>query len=291
VGEADLLRALAVLASAGVPLLAHAELPGPIEAAARTLSGDPRSYSTYLASRPAAAEVLAAELLVGLCRDTAAHVHLVHVSAAEVLPVLREAHSAGLPMSAETCPHYLHLAADDVLDGATEYKCAPPIRGRENRDALWAALAAGELDMIASDHSPCPPQLKLCDTGDFLHAWGGIASLQLGLSVVWAGARARGHGPVDLARWMAEAPARLAGLAGRKGAIAPGRDADIAVWRPEDEWTVGTVPLFHRHSLTPYAGMTLPGRVVMTLLRGETIYASGQPIGPCRGRLIGRGVA
>jgi allantoinase len=286
VGEADLRAALPVLAELGVPLLVHAELPEPIAAAAPPRSSDARAYATYLTSRPAHAEVAAVELLVRLCRETGAHIHIVHVAAAAALPLLHAARQEGLPVTAETCPHYLHFAAEEVFDGATELKCAPPIRGRDNRERLWAALAAGDLDMVVTDHSPCPPDRKLRGSGDFLRAWGGIASLQIGLSVVWSGARARGFGLVDVAHWMAAAPARLAGLAAAKGAIVPGHDADLVVWRPEVDCIVEPALLHHRHALTPYAGQTLAGVVETTYLRGEKIYERGAAVGPYRGRLL-----
>jgi allantoinase len=284
VGEAELRRVLPMLAELGVPLLVHAELPGPIEAARPAPDADRRRYATYLASRPPAAEIEAVELLITLCRETGARIHIVHVSAAEVIPLLRAARAEGLPITAETCPHYLHFAAEDVPDGATEFKCAPPIRSRENRERLWQALADGDIDMIVSDHSPCPPAMKLRDTGDFLDAWGGISSLQLGLSVVWAGARARGHGIEDVVRWMAAGPARLAGLQDGKGAIAPRHIADFVVWNPDATWTVEPERLHHRQPITPYAGETLPGVVEATYLHGQTIYERGQPIGSCSGR-------
>jgi allantoinase len=282
----DLRRALPILAGLGAPLLVHAELPGPIAAATPSPRRDPRRYDTYLASRPPSAEAQAVALLIGLCRQTGARIHIVHVSAAETIPLLRAARAEGLPLTAETCPHYLHFAAEDVPDGATELKCAPPIRGRANREALWAALAEGVLDMVVSDHSPCSEDLKLRDTGDFMNAWGGIASLQLSLSVVWAGARTRGHGIPDVVRWMAQAPARLAGLDARKGAIAEGRDADLVAWRPDAEWRVEPARLHHRTTLTPYAGLMLPGVVTTTWLRGEEVHRDGRAVGPRRGRRL-----
>ncbi len=285
--EDDLRAAMPVLARLGAPLLAHAELPEPLVRAALAVAElDPRSYAVYLASRPPDAERQAIELLIRLCRETGARVHVVHLSDADSLPLLRKARAAGLPVTVETCPHYLHFSAEEIRDGATDHKCAPPIRERENRERLWDALGAGDIDLIVTDHSPCPPQMKGLDTGDFLRAWGGIASLQLTLSVAWNGARERGYTPVDLVRWMCEAPARLAGLERRKGAIAAGCDADFVVWHPDAEFTVDPAKLHHRHPVTPYAGAALPGVVAATYLRGRKIYDRGQPLAGPAGRIL-----
>jgi allantoinase len=189
-------------------------------------------------------------------------------------------------ITVETCPHYLTFAAEEIEDGATAFKCAPPIRGRRHRDGLWRALGAGEIDLVATDHSPAPPALKRLADGDFLGAWGGIASLQIGLAAVWTGAAARGL-PFDrLARWMAAAPAKLAGLQAAKGSIAVGRDADLIVWDPDAERTVDASALFHRHPVTPYDGMRLRGRVERTILRGEIVFDGGESVGSARGRQI-----
>ncbi len=210
------------------------------------LSGaDPRRYVTYLRSRPPQAEEQAVAALLDAARETGCRVHVVHLSAASALPALRAARSDGIAVSVETCPHYLALAAEDVADGATDHKCAPPVRGRDNRDALWTALRAGDIDLIASDHSPCPPELKLASSGDFLRAWGGISSLQLGLAVVWTAARERGVGFADVVGWMGAAPARLVGL-DRKGSLAPGNDADLVVWHPDAERVVDPARLHSR---------------------------------------------
>ncbi|HEX8339133.1 MAG TPA: amidohydrolase family protein, partial [Pyrinomonadaceae bacterium] len=269
-------------------LVVHAEMPGPVEEAfaaccAGETAGDPRRYETFLRSRPRAAEDEAVELLVRLCRETGARVHVVHHSSADSLPLLREAKSAGLPFTAETCPHYLTFAAEEIPDGATEFKCCPPVRERENREQLWQALADGTIDMVVSDHSPCPPEMKRRPEGDFIKAWGGISSLQYRLPVVWTGARRRGHDLRDLARWLAREPARLAGLFGRKGAITPGRDADFCIFDPDAKTRVTAETNQHRHKLTPYDGLEFDGAVVATYLRGEKIYERGtfadQPTG------------
>ena len=274
VGERDLREAMPRIARLGLPLLAHAEAPGPIEAAARAAGPDPRSHASWLASRPRAAELEAIAMLLALCEETGCRVHIVHLSAADAVPMLRDARARGLPVTVETCPHYLYFAAEEIADGATPFKCAPPIRERENREALWAALREGVIDLVATDHSPCPPAMKRLESGDFFAAWGGIASLELSLAAVWTEARARGFTPADVARWMCERPARLAGL-GAKGAIEPGREADLVVWDPAEEWTVDASRLHQRHKLTPYAGRRLAGRVRRTYLRGERVFEDG----------------
>jgi allantoinase len=274
-------------ANAGVPLLVHAELAGPIEAAERAVQGKSRlSYLTYLASRPRTAEDEAIALMVKLCAETRAPVHIVHHASSTSLALLAAARDDGLPITVETCPHYLHFDAEAIPDGATQFKCAPPIRERENRDKLWElGLERGPIDMVVSDHSPCTPELK---RGDFLSAWGGIASLQLTLPVMWTEAQRRGVGVQTLAEWMCRAPARLAGLHDRKGWIAPGRDADLVVWEPETGFTVNGARLLFRHALTPYDGELLYGRVVKTMLRGEIIYDAGSMSETPRGRLLTR---
>jgi len=265
VSEQDLRAAFPVLARTGLPLMVHAEdparlLPSPAEGS--------RHYATYLASRPPIAERDAIALLVRLMEWCPTRVHVVHLSSAESLDKIRAARARGLPLTVETCPHYLTFAAEEIPDGATEYKCAPPIRGRAERDALWAALIRDEIDLVASDHSPCPPLMKATE-GDFFSAWGGIASLQLSLSAVWTGARARGVGPERIAGWMSANTARLAGVDDRKGQLAAGYDADIVVWDPEAAFTVDANRLQHRHAVTPYAGRELFGRVHATYVGGR----------------------
>jgi allantoinase len=286
VGEADLMPAMAALAQLRVPLLVHAELAGPIDAAADAVAAlDPRRYSTYLASRPPAAEVEAIALMTRLCRSTGARTHIVHHSAASALPLLRAAHAEALPLTAETCPHYLHFVAERIADGATAFKCAPPIREQANRALLWQALADGVLDMIASDHSPCTPALKALEAGNFATAWGGVAGLQLALPIVWTQAQMRGHSLNEIARWMAERPAKLAGLE-RKGAIASGRDADLVIFDDAMEFEVNAAMIRHRHTVTPYRGDRLRGVVRATYLRGEKVWDGVRVLASDRGVLV-----
>jgi allantoinase len=293
VTEADLRRALPELKRLGAVLIVHAELPGPIEAALEEESGtagnDPRRYETFLRSRPRAAEDEAVALVASLSREFGARVHVVHHSSSDALPLLRNVRAEGLPLTLETCPHYLSFAAEDVPAGATEFKCCPPIRERENREKLWAALAEGLIDMVVSDHSPCPPEMKRREAGDFMQAWGGISSLQLRLPVMWTLLRERGFSIAQLVEWLARAPARLVGLEKRKGTIAVGLDADIVIWNRDATFSVEPSMIEHRHKLTPYMGQTLCGRVEATYLRGEKIYERGQFAPEPVGRLLKRG--
>jgi allantoinase len=288
VDETQLRESMPILASLGRVLMAHAELPAPIARAVAELdpSADPRCHATWLSTRPPEAEEQAITVLIALARETNARVHVVHVAAAGAIPILRRARAEGLSLSAETCPHYLVFTAESIPDGATRFKCAPPIREKAHREALWAALNSGDLDMIASDHSPCPPSLRLPAEGDCLRAWGGIASLQLSLPAVWSGAPAHGATVTDVARWMSERPARLVGLDARKGGIAPGRDADLVVWDPDEELIVQANALQHRHKVTPYEGMRLRGVVHETWLRGARVYNRGHFIHEPRGQLL-----
>ena len=277
VGEEHLREAMPELSRLDALLIVHAELPGPIDCCAGAVSCGPASnYSTFLASRPRAAENEAVELMIRLSREFGTRVHIVHLSSAEAVPLLREAQSAGVAITAETCPHYLHFAAEEVPSGATEFKCCPPIRERENREELWRGLAAGTIDMIVSDHSPCPPRMKLGETGDFMAAWGGIASLQLRLPIVWSEARRRGFSLREVTKWLCENPAKQVRLDSRKGSISAGRDADIVIWDADREFVVDATGLHHRHKLSPYNGQTLTGVVQKTFLRGRKIYDDGR---------------
>jgi allantoinase len=288
VGESDLRDAMPILARRHVPLLVHAEDPrilamadGGLGIADRDSAIHPQSairnphYARYLASRPPEAEVAAIRLMVHLSREFGAHVHIVHVASAEAADEIARAKAEGVRVTAETCPHYLTFGADDIADTATEFKCAPPIREARHRDALWAALRDGTLDLVATDHSPSPPSMKCADV---LRAWGGIASLELSLAAVWTTLNAHvstcnvARSAVSVARWMSEAPAALAGLT-RKGRIAEGYAADFAIWDPDDEWIVDPSRLQQRHKLTPYAGRTLRARVHHTYVRGERVFS------------------
>ena len=284
--ETELRAALPVLAKHGVPLLVHAEL----ETVKPPPRGDGRSYASWLASRPAAWELDAIEWMIRLCRETRAPMHIVHRSAAGALPMLQRARVEGLPLTVETCPHYLFFNAGDIPDGATVYKCAPPIRERLNNEQLWGALMQGAIDFVATDHSPCPPAMKAIDTGDFFAAWGGIASLQWSLPAVWTAGREAGVTFDQLSRWLSAAPAKLVGLAGRKGVIAPGADADLVVWEPDASFVVHAEKTYHRHKLSPYIGRTLYGVIERTYLRGRLVAEKGVVRAGATGRLVrGRG--
>jgi allantoinase len=287
VDRADLESAMPVLAERGVTLLVHAELIG----AAPPPLAQPRRYTAYLATRPPQVEVRAIELLIELCRHTGCRVHVVHLSTAFALPAIERAKQAGLPLTVETCPHYLVLCAEEIADGDTRCKCAPPIRGRDNRERLWAALVDGTIDLVASDHSPCPPLRKamLGDVqGDFGRAWGGISSLQLALPLLWTGMRDRDLPLEHAARWLSEAPARLLGLAATRGTIAPGHRADLVVWDPDASFVVDASALFHRHPITPYDGRELFGVVERTYLGGRCIYRNGEIVGQPDGQVVSR---
>jgi allantoinase len=287
VDEADLRLALARLRGTGLPLLAHAEIAGPVDTATQKLNdegADWRSYSTFLSSRPDSAEVDAIALLIRLAEEFQTPVHIVHLSSAQALPLLAAARERGVPVTVETCAQYLWFASENIPDGATEFKCAPPIRNTENRETLWKALEDGQIDLVTTDHSPCPLEMKHREPGRFGEAWGGISSLGLALPVMWTAMQQRGLKLESVGEWMAAAPARLAGLAGRKGVIAPGADADFAVFDPEAEWTVTPDDLHFRHKLSPYLGAKLRGRVVETWLRGERIFNVGKFSDEARGR-------
>lgn len=285
VNEQELRTALPHIAQTGLPLLVHAELPGPIDAATERLAkADWRRYSTYLQSRPDEAELLAIRLLLSLCREYRFHLHIVHLATQKALQELSAARAEGLPVTVETCPHYLHFAAEEIADGATLRKCAPPIRSRENREKLWQGLKEGIIDLVVTDHSPCPPSMKRLEEGSFKSAWGGISSLSVALPVMWSGASRRGFTLKHIGRWMASGPARLAGRGERKGRIAAGYDADFVVFDPEAEFIVTEDRLYYRHTVSAYLGEKLRGVVKSTYLRGKPVFAEGSFHGGPTGR-------
>ena len=292
VNERELRAALRHLARTGLPLLVHAELPGPVDAATRRLAGaDWSKYTTYLQSRPDEAELSAIQLMISLCREYHFRLHIVHLATSQALDMLRAAKSEGLPVSVETCPHYLHFSSDKIPDGQTLFKCAPPVRSQENREKLWQGLQEGVIDLVATDHSPCPPEMKRIDERNFRSAWGGISSLSLALPVMWSEASGRGFTLMDIARWMAEGPARLAGSEPQKGRIAKNFDADFVVFEPEAEFTATEDRLFYRHRVSPYLGEKLCGVVKATYLRGECVFADGKFPGEPGGRELRRQLA
>ena len=287
VDETDLRAALGKLSGTGLPLLAHAELAGPVNAATERLNAsnaDWRKFANYLASRPDEAEVEATALLIQLAEEFNTPVHIVHLSSAKGLPLLADARKRGVPITVETCTQYLHFAAEDIPDGATEFKCAPPIRRAENRERLWKALEEGLIDFVATDHSPCPPAMKRREEGRWDLAWGGIASLGLALPILWTGMRERGIALERVGEWMAAGPARLAGFKGEKGALAPGADADFVVFDPDQVWTVSPEDLQFRQKISPYLGTKLRGRAIETWLRGEPVFRNNEFVGEPRGR-------
>jgi allantoinase len=278
----DLEDYLRVLRTVDGLLIVHAEDGDEIERAPSLHSED---YRDFLSSRPRVAENRAISRVIEAARTTGGRAHVLHLSSSDALPLIAEARRDGVRITAETCPHYLTFAAEEIPGGATQFKCCPPIREADNREQLWRGLADGTIDCIVSDHSPCTPELKRLDLGDFAEAWGGISSLQIGLSDVWTEARRRGFSLVDVARWMAERPAQLAGLR-RKGRIEPGHDADFCIFAPDDGFVVDPTALFHRNPITPYADRRLDGVVRSTWLRGQEL-AGDRPWG----QLLTRGEA
>lgn len=266
--EKELSTVMPLLAKRGVPLLVHAELPGPNA----EVPYDETSYRQFSASRPESWETDALELLIKLCRKTGCRVHIVHLASAKAAAILKEAKNEGLPITAETAPHYLFFSSDTIPDGNPLYKCAPPIRNSHNRDALADALMSGVIDFIATDHSPCPPGLKELESGNLKNAWGGISSMQLLLPLAWTVTRKRGASPADICRWLCSVPANFLNIFDRTGDIAPGKEASFVIWDPEQSFTVRGAELYHRHKLTPYDGETLSGVVKSVWLRGQNIF-------------------
>lgn len=278
VTRVDLDAAMPAIRDLSLPLIVHAELDPCAEAA-----GDARRYATYLASRPGEMELRAIRLLIELCRRHRTRTHIVHLSCADALDEIERAKQEGLPLTVETCPHYLTFASDEVPDGATQFKCAPPIRTAENRERLWRGLGRGVIDFVVSDHSPCAPELKKMPSGDFMGAWGGIAGLQFVLAATLSGAKRRGFALEDVVRWTARGTADFVGLP--KGRLEKGRDADIAIVDDAELFDLKAEAVRHRHSLTPYLGLRLPGVVAASYLRGRPIYEDGR-LAPRSGRRL-----
>ncbi len=263
----EILRDMKELAQIDGLLIVHAEDPAVLNDAPQKGG---QAYSNYLASRPKEAENKAIEQVIDAAKATGARVHILHLASAEALPMIKKAKEEGVRLTVETCPHYLTFASEDIPDGATEYKCAPPLREEENRRALWAGLMDGTIDHIGSDHSPCVVELKNKDTGDFGTAWGGVASVQLGLPAVWTAGEEFGVTLTDICRWLGEAPARNFHIPG-KGSIAVGNDADFAILDPEETFVVDVEALEHKNKISPYHGRTLRGVVTDTILRGNKV--------------------
>jgi allantoinase len=285
VTEADLREAFPILATLGAPLMVHAELPDELRAPP---SGGSVGYAAYVDSRPPAAERAAIEMLVRLVEWCPVPVHIVHLSSAEGLAAVQAARARGLPITAETCPHYLYFEADEVTTGATEFKCAPPIRDRANREELWRGVEEGLFTAIVSDHSPCTPELKRMQEGDIARAWGGIASMQFGLPIVWTEAKRRKIAFEKIVELMTIGPATLAGLGHRKGKLAAGYDADIIAFDRDARFVVQTENVQHRHKVTPYAGETLTGVVRATYVRGHKVWEDGRHLGNAIGEWVRR---
>ncbi|HEY4111061.1 allantoinase AllB [Puia sp.] len=291
VAEIQLRKVMPILAAHGLPLLVHCELDSPAAPSAANSPAnpggpcDPRSYRQYLASRPHQWEDAAIALMIRLCAETRCPVHIVHLSSAASIAPIREAKEKGLPLTVETAPHYLYFAAETIPDGNPLFKCAPPIRDRANNHQLWEALREGVIDFIATDHSPAPPELKHLTTGNLPAAWGGIASLQLSLPVVWTAARERGFSPKDIACWLSAAPARLTHQSACRGKLAPGYRADLTIWNPDTSFTVDPSTLQHKHKATPYSGETLFGTIEHTWLHGEQVFDKGV-FSPVQGKII-----
>lgn len=274
VTEEDLRKAMPIIAASGLPLLVHCEL----ESGTDLRSGNSRSYNNYLLSRPKEWEVNAIKLMIRLCNEFHCRVHIVHLSSADSLPLIEEAKHKGLPLTVETGQHYLYFNAEDIADGQTQHKCAPPIRGADNKEKLWTALKSGLIDFVATDHSPAPPALKLTGSGDFMKAWGGIASLQFALPALWSPAKERNCPVSDISKWLSSNPAKLIGTDQTKGRIQKGYVADLVIWNEEESFTVSEDIIQHKHKLCPYIRETLHGVVHQTYLHGEKVFDNGNVI-------------
>ncbi|MBW4891843.1 allantoinase AllB [Mucilaginibacter sp. HMF5004] len=270
--EDDLRKAMPIIAKYDLPLLVHCEMTDDF----KLPNPDPQSYADYLASRPKYWEDRAVNLMIRLCEEFKCRVHIVHLSSANSIDAIKIAKKKGLPLTVETGQHYLYFNAEDIRNGKTQFKCAPPIRQKANNDKLWDALKAGIIDFVATDHSPAPPALKEIESGDFTKAWGGIASLQFALPVLWTAAKQRGFTPADVAKWLSEEPAKFIGKGGRKGKIAKGYDADLVIWDAEKSFKLREEMIEHKHKITPYLAETLFGVVEQTYIAGVKVFDKGE---------------
>lgn len=285
VSLADLRIGMPVIAKHHVPLLAHAELDEP-HAGLLEFELNPSSYMAFLRSRPNSWEDRAIEMMIGLCREFNCRVHIVHLSSASSLPMIRAAKAEGLPLTVETCPHYLFFCAEDIPDGSPIFKCTPPIRERANNELLWEALKDGTIDFVVTDHSPATPELKKLDSGNLKQAWGGIAGIQFSLPVFWTGARQRGMSLLDLSNLMSTHVALFLGYGQSKGAIRKGYDADLTVWDPEKKFVVQKEDIEYRHKITPYLNQELYGSVWQTYVGGKKIVEQGNFVSFPQGKIL-----
>lgn len=281
ISEKHLREALHILAKKGIPVLVHAELEN--EA---TSSEENKTYKYFQESRPKSWENNAIKLLIQLCREFNVHIHIVHLSSADILPEIAQTRKDGFPLTVETCPHYLHFSSERISDGDTRFKCAPPIWNGENRENLWAGLEEGIINFITSDHSPCTPELKNLEAGNFEKAWGGISSIQFALPVIWTECKQRGYSLEQLINWMSKQPAKFIGKDQQKGQISPGFDADLVCWNPDKKYIIKKEAIHHKNKLTPYEGESLYGVVNATFLRGQKVYENGQFLGNPKGKII-----
>jgi allantoinase len=279
--ESDLRDALPIISKKGIPILVHAELEnGAIQ------SEEYKSYKSFQNSRPKSWENNAVKLLIQLSKEFDARIHIVHLSSADILSEIAQTRNDGYPISVETCPHYLHFSSENISDGDTRFKCAPPIWEGKNRENLWHGLEKGMIDFITSDHSPCTAELKNMEAGDFEKAWGGISSIQFALPVIWTECKARGFSIDQLINWMSAAPAKFIGKDQQKGQISPGFDADLVCWNPDEKYIIQKEAIHHKNKLTPYEGESLYGVVNATFLRGQKVYENGKFLGVPTGKII-----
>ncbi|MEO8416190.1 MAG: amidohydrolase family protein [Ginsengibacter sp.] len=286
VEEAYLRKVMPVIARHQLPLLVHCEL----ESSKNAVTGNHASYKNYLLSRPKKWEDDAIALMIQLCEEYDCRVHIVHLSSANSIEPVAKAKQKGLPLTAETAQHYLFFNAEEIADGATQFKCVPPIREKQNNDLLWQALKEGIVDFVATDHSPSEPGLKETASGDFMKAWGGIASLQFALPALWTVAKERNCSTNGMAKWLSENPAKLIGMQKNRGKIEAGYDADLVIWDDEKEFSVTGEIIQHRHKITPYLNRTLSGNVEQTYLRGLKVFENGSFTALNTGKILKMGV-